>query len=212
MKNKLSHLFITFIILCICSSGFAQTGWHTDPYPIQENIDVLHYKFDLRIEDNTDNIKGKAAIRFRITAPEKQLFLDLTSLDTAGGMNVRKVEMDGMDLNFKHENNRVSIDCPSFSGKDDIMEVTVYYSGTPRDGLIISQNKFDQRSFFGDNWPNRAHHWLPTVDHPSDKATVEFIVTAPDHYQVIANGEQLEETNLDDNYAYALEGKCSFTN
>ncbi|MBK7869810.1 MAG: M1 family metallopeptidase [Saprospiraceae bacterium] len=44
--------------------------------------------------------------------------------------------------------------------------------------------------------PNRAHHWLPTVDHPSDKASVEFIVTAPEQYQVIANGIQLEETNL----------------
>ncbi|MFT5167251.1 MAG: aminopeptidase N, partial [Saprospiraceae bacterium] len=54
------------------------------------------------------------------------------------------------------------------------------------------------RTFFGDNWPDRARHWLPTVDHPSDKATVEFIVTAPDHYQVIANGDQIEETNITD--------------
>src|SRR5690606_15487849 len=53
-------------------------------------------------------------------------------------------------------------------------------------------------TFFGDNWPDRAHHWLPCVDHPSDKASVEFIVPAPDHYQVVANGMQIEETNLDD--------------
>ncbi len=37
------------------------------------------------------------------------------------------------------------------------------------------------------------------MDDPADKATVEFIVTAPSHYQVISNGVQIEETNLPDN-------------
>lgn len=46
---------------------------------------------------------------------------------------------------------------------------------------------------FGDNWPNRGHHWLPLVDHPSDKAIVEFIVSAPDHYGVVAVGELVSE-------------------
>ena len=66
----------------------------------------------------------------------------------------------------------------------------------PADGLVIGRNRHGDRTFFGDNWPDRAHHWLPCVDHPSDKATVEFIVTAPAHYQVVANGRQVEETNL----------------
>jgi len=37
------------------------------------------------------------------------------------------------------------------------------------------------------------------VDDPADKASVEFIVTVPSHYQVISNGVQIEETNLPDN-------------
>jgi aminopeptidase N len=41
---------------------------------------------------------------------------------------------------------------------------------------------------FGDNWPNRARHWLPTIDHPSDKATVTWIINAPSNRTVIANG------------------------
>jgi aminopeptidase N len=36
------------------------------------------------------------------------------------------------------------------------------------------------------------------IDHPSDKATSEFVVTAPVHYQVVANGLLQEETNLGD--------------
>ncbi|MDX1548310.1 MAG: M1 family aminopeptidase, partial [Rhodothermales bacterium] len=75
---------------------------------------------------------------------------------------------------------------------------TVRYGGVPADGLIISTNKHGDRTFFGDNWPNRARHWLPAVDHPSDKARVEFAVTAPAHYQVVGSGRLAEETDLGD--------------
>jgi hypothetical protein len=75
----------------------------------------------------------------------------------------------------------------------------IVYAGIPADGLIISKNTFGDRTFFSDNWPNRAHYWIPCNDVPSDKASVEFLVTAPSCYQVVSNGIQIEETNLDKN-------------
>ena len=63
-------------------------------------------------------------------------------------------------------------------------------------GLKIANNRYGDRTFFSDNWPNRARHWLPTVDHPYDKATAEMIVTAPAHYQVVSNGLLAEQTDL----------------
>ena len=51
---------------------------------------------------------------------------------------------------------------------------------------------------FSDSWPNDARQWLPVIDHPSDKATGEFIVTAPNHYQVVSNGLLIEEIDLPD--------------
>ena len=51
---------------------------------------------------------------------------------------------------------------------------------------------------FSENWPNHARQWLPMIDHPYDKATGEFIVTAPAHYQVVANGLLVEELDLPD--------------
>ena len=62
--------------------------------------------------------------------------------------------------------------------------------------MIISGNKYGDRTFFGDNWPDRARHWLPCVDHPSDKASVDWIITAPVKYQVVGNGVLIEESNL----------------
>ena len=37
---------------------------------------------------------------------------------------------------------------------------------------------------------------MPIIDHPHDKATSEFIVTAPSHYKVVSNGLLLEESDL----------------
>ena len=46
-------------------------------------------------------------------------------------------------------------------------------------GLETGRNKHGDRTFFSDNWPDKARHWLPLVDHIADKATSEFIVDAP---------------------------------
>ena len=83
------------------------------------------------------------------------------------------------------------------AAKNDTATFTIHYSGIPQDGLIISKNKYGARTFFGDNWPNRARHWLPVVDHPSDKASCEFLVEAPHHYQVVANGIEKERSFVD---------------
>jgi aminopeptidase N len=64
--------------------------------------------------------------------------------------------------------------------------------------LKIANNKYGDRTFFSDNWPDKGRHWLAIVDHPYDKATCEFIVTAPSHYQVVSNGLRIEETDLND--------------
>src|SRR4029079_12113458 len=75
---------------------------------------------------------------------------------------------------------------------------TIFYHGIPNDGLIISKNKYGDRTFFADNWPSRAHYWIPCVDDPADKAPFEFFITAPSLYKVISNGHLVEEKMLVD--------------
>ena len=85
---------------------------------------------------------------------------------------------------------------PSPAAAGDEIEVAVKYSGVPGNGLRLIQNIHGERTAFSENWPNRARQWLPMVDHPYDKATGEFIVTAPSQYQVAANGLLVEELDL----------------
>jgi aminopeptidase N len=168
--------------------------------PRFNEIDIQHYIFNLKLNDTTDIIEGKAIISIKFLKAVNQFQLDLKAKDESAGkgMFVQNITENDKEIAFQQDGEKLNIS-PSDTPKiGDVLTFTIEYKGVPTDGLIISKNIFGDRTFFGDNWPDRAHHWLPTVDHPSDKATVEFIVTAPNYYQIIANGEQVEETNLDD--------------
>ena len=43
----------------------------------------------------------------------------------------------------------------------DTLRTTIRYHGPARDGLIIRTDSGGRRTVFADNWPDRAHHWLP---------------------------------------------------
>ena len=164
----------------------------------QSNIDVLHYKFNIGLNDNSDTIHGLAIIKFVVKEKKPFIEFDLTSLNSKGtGLQASvtgyKLAYPGIE-NYKHEKNKLII--PAQLKKGDTAELIINYKGIPADGLIISKTKYGRRSFFADNWPDRGHNWIPCHEDPADKATVEFIVTAPEKYQVVANGIQVEETSL----------------
>ena len=174
-----------------------------DTYPKNPNIDVINYVFKIELSDETDEITGEATIDVRFIADGiTELRLDLinASKDLGGkGMTVSGVTNDGKTVKYRHENDAVFIKLSAVSKANQREKFTILYKGIPATGLKIANNKYGERTFFSDNWADKGRNWLPTVDHPSDKATCEFIVTAPSHYQVVSNGLKLEETDLPGN-------------
>lgn len=159
-------------------------------------IDILHYEFGLRLTDADNTIRGNTLIDLSILRETNSITLDLIGKRPDGkGMTVLAVKEKEKTLAFTHDKDLLTITLPAKAG--DKKSLTIIYEGIPADGLIITNNKYRHRGFFGDNWPNRARNWLPCVDHPADKAAVDFKITAPVRYQVVANGVQAEETNID---------------
>ncbi len=168
-----------------------------DPYTPDSRVDVGHYVFRIEISDNDNTIAGHTTATVNILEDEVDaVTLNLVAVDGEEGMAVSEVTVDGASASFTHDGDALMISMPL--KRSGSYEIAVKYEGVPADGLIISSNRHGDRTFFGDNWPNRARHWLPVVDHPSDKATCEFVITAPAHYQVIASGRQIEQTDLGD--------------
>lgn len=169
-----------------------------DRYPKNPKVDVLHYSFRIELSDGADEIKCKEDIEVRFAdSGVSALRFDLVNISDASGgkgMKVSQVIADGRTLSFTHENNELIFSLPTASIRQQKTTYTIIYSGVPATGLRIADNKYGDRTFFSDNWPDKGRNWLCLVDHPSDKATCEFIVTAPSHYQVVSNGLKVEES------------------
>ncbi|MBD1385574.1 M1 family metallopeptidase [Mucilaginibacter rigui] len=161
-------------------------------------VDVQHYRFALTLNDADNVIKGRATITVKFLKASTKLELDLYKKNTEGkGMVVTAVTENSRSLKFTQDSNKFVVDTKTAQGS--IHNYTITYQGVPADGLIISTNQYGHRTFFGDNWATRAHYWLPCVDNPADKASVEFLVTAPLKYKVVGNGLKVLEKTLPHN-------------
>jgi aminopeptidase N len=171
-----------------------------DTYPRRTGIDVENYRFEITLSDDTDEIEGRATVSVRFRANGVVVLpLDLSNVNDSGrGMRVSAVTTSDVALDYTHENDLLTIRLAEPGRAGHRIDVTVEYRGAPAAGLRIGPNKYGDRTFFSDNWPNRARSWLPTIDHPYEKATSEFVVTAPSHYQVVSNGLLVEESDLED--------------
>src|SRR3954471_3159469 len=185
---RVSAVALLFLLLLSASPAAADT------YQRQPGIDAWHYIFKLEISDTSPEIKGAATLDLRFTqAGVSSVALDLASAAGEKGMTVTAVTSGGSTVRYTHENNVLRIQLPRAAAAGEHQTVTIAYHGAPASGLRLMKNKYGEWSAFSDNWPNHAREWLPTIDHPYDKATSEFVITAPAIYQVVSNG-LLQET------------------
>ncbi len=156
-----------------------RAGLPPGPGDYPGNFDVLHYDLELALTEAADTLVGNATLRVVRSAPGP-LVLDFSGLTT------REVRVGGAASGFRVLPGRLTVDPGGAVG--DTVAVEIVYHGHPDDGLIMGSNVHGKATVFADNWPNRARFWFPSVDHPSDKATVSFTIHAPGEWEVIANG------------------------
>jgi len=188
------RLFVLLGCLCLCSLSVA-----ADTYPRQPGVDALHYTFRLTLSDESDELTGEATIDLRFLQNGlREVTFDLASAANGKGMAIAEVISGGAPVSYAHQADRLKLTLNDPPKAGERRQFTVRYRGVPANGLRMLKNKFGERVFFSENWPNNARQWLPMIDHPYDKATSEFIIIAPVKYQVVANGLLQEEIDLGD--------------
>ena len=153
-----------------------------NPRPYRPAFDVADYDITIDLPDSGPVIRANAILtvgRAGNMAPADTLVLDLLDLD------INAVHVNGQQVHFARTPETIDIPVPASSKP---VVVSVDYSGVVKDGLIVRRDSAGRWTYFGDNWPNRARHWIPSIDHPSDKATVTWRVRAPSSRTVVANG------------------------
>ena len=163
-----------------------------------ETVNVLSYRINLEVWEEYDTIVVDEQVQLKLLQKADSFYLDLHSLSGGKGMVVDKMlvrtDVKYFDpIPFTHVDDKLWVSSKGLPVDEEFM-LELRFSGIPETGLIIGKNKFEERTFFGDNWPNRAHHWFACVDHPSDKAKVNFSVTHPKKYDVIATGRLVKQS------------------
>lgn len=172
-----------FVLALVAGSLHAQAAPAVRPFHVSD------YDLSLDLPASGKTIEGTAVLTVVRLARADTLVLDLNDL------RVTQVLVNGASSTFARVPGQLRIATPG--GKiGDTLFVTVTYSGAPKDGLIISTDSAGRWIAFGDNWPDRGRNWIPSIDHPSDKATVTWTVRAPSALRVIGNGQLLEESPL----------------
>jgi aminopeptidase N len=154
------------------------------PTGVAVGIDVVHYDLAVSLPDSGRIISGVSTLLVQARREARTLSVDIL-------LPVDSVTVDGARSSFAARAGGVLV---PLGAEADSARVAVYYHGAPGDGLIISRDPEGRWQAFGDNWPNRARHWLAVVDRPGDKATVSWTIDAPTELTVVANGARTDSS------------------
>ncbi len=184
--QRILQTAIWLMLLAICGTA--------DTYIRQPSIDVTHYDISLELSQTSDSITGIIRIHVLIrNEGVSSMWLDFEE------MVVDAVMVDGIERSYNHRDGRLSFDLGRTYSINDSAIVDVRYHGAAKNrGLLNEKNKYGNQVIFTDSWPNYAHHWFPSIDHPSDKASVTITITAPAKFDVVANGQMVHTQLLPD--------------
>ncbi len=178
-QPKFRRLLATLLLLSLqLSTAFAAR--------VERLIDTWrpeHYLVNITLNEQLSEITSASArINILVLKPTSLIDLDF------GDLTASKVSLNSLPVPFTHAKGKLQINLPQRVNTGTRLVVTVDYHGKPKDGLVLSPDKDGKPTAVGDNWPDRVHHWIPTLDHPSAKATITFNVTVSAREEVVANG------------------------
>ncbi|HJY30487.1 MAG TPA: M1 family metallopeptidase, partial [Pyrinomonadaceae bacterium] len=143
----------------------------------------IHYLVNIALNEQLSEITSASVrINVSIVKPTRTIDLDF------GDLTIDGATLNSTSVPFTHKDGKLLFALPQALSPGDALVLTVNYHGKPKDGLVLANDKDGKPEAMGDNWPNRVHHWIPVLDHPSAKATVTFNITAPASQEVVANG------------------------
>jgi aminopeptidase N len=183
-KTRVAFLAALFV-LCLATLAPAQRRER-----VVDSWKPLHYDVSLSFDDRLSEISSaRAEIALKV------LKQNVRSVDLDfGDMPIDSVTVSGKPARYDRAPDLLNVVLPNAAKNGDKLNVMVTYHGRPKDGLIFATDRDGKPSVTGDNWPNRVHHWIPSLDHPSAKATVSFTIAAPPREVVVANGKFISMT------------------
>ncbi|BAN02766.1 M1 family metallopeptidase [Ilumatobacter coccineus] len=159
------------------------------------DVDVQSYLVRLTVDPSRDEIDGIVTIEAEIADDIAVMPLDQIGLD------VDQVAVDGDEAEFELTDTELLVELPPDVAS--VVTVRIEYSFVPNgatsavglpSGWFVNAATDDSYVL---NEPDGARSWMPSNDHPSDKAKWTFEVTVPPGTTAAANGELIARTSVD---------------
>jgi aminopeptidase N len=155
-------------------------------------IDVVDYDVELSYDHSADRLSGSVTLQIDPIDDRPSFTLD------SDGPVVSAVTVDGTPASFRAEppELRITPAAPLQHGRRAVVVVTYTVeplAGTSDVGLPSGWYSTAGGSYVLDE-PDGTRTWLPSDDHPSDKATFTFGITVPDGVTAVANGRHVGTT------------------
>lgn len=186
LRRQPARIFLATIVVACCTT-FVDAQRRER---LVTNWRPVHYDVSLTFNETLSEISSaRTEVTLKVLKPR------VTKIDfDFGDMPVDSVMIAGQPARYERASDTLNVLLPGAARNGEQLKITISYHGKPKHGLVFANDRDGKPSATGDNWPNRVHHWIPSLDHPSAKAPVSFTVYAPQRYQVVANGRLVLKT------------------
>jgi len=186
--------FTSLFLLTTFAALFARGRWgdqYSDFHFARDRVfDLIHSKLEISFNEKERSLAGKVTHTFTPLLPNQRFVV----LD-AVGLNIEKIsDPTGNSLAFDQFDGKLKIDLGlPFRAQFDTFFVTIEYNGKPKEGIYFVQPdaKYPRKrhQIWSQGEDEYTRHWIPIYDYPNDKATSEVLVTVPEKYLAVSNGE-----------------------
>lgn len=170
--------------------------------PLLNNYDVKFYHLDVHVERTSVDIEGNVRILAAVTAA----VLDTFAFELIDVLTVDSVVVNGINSTFTRSNNEVFVKVLPVVNQGNMIDVKIYYGGTPPSGGFFSGISSD----VSPSWGNRvtwtlseafnANQWFPCKQVLADKAdSVYVFITTSDENKAGSNGILYNTVTLPNN-------------
>jgi aminopeptidase N len=181
-------------------------------YPPDLGLEPLHLDIDLQLDLAELTAQGSVTTLVQAQRPGVQ---ELTF--DAVGLQVAAVEDgEGRPLTWRADGEKLYVRWPQPLVRGEQARVRVHYSVTaPSAGLYFSRPtaEYPDAPWYAvtDHETERARHWLPCIDLPNVRTTLDIRLRANSRFTLLANGYHVEDVDHGDGTKtahYRLDQRC----
>lgn len=148
-------------------------------------FEVINYTAEIEPNIADKSVTGKVLVKFN------SLTDNLSEIKfNAGILEIDSVKSDKSNLKFEKKEGFLIIQLARLAKNNESQEVEIEYHGTPKYGINFYPEQAQVYTLFS------TSQWMPCVDSPDDRATLQLNLIVSKDLKVVGNGEFIKQTNL----------------